>query len=114
GHDGINCIAMEHKVRMYMDVRFHDVYPRRFRFYSSQLRNNKGHQTNNVYLWEDGTLWRIFLTKNGELNRAETLYVHFQQRLMKSRRQVEKATRSLMTPNRDLALDQAPHPSMIV
>ena len=114
GHDGINCIAMEHKVRMYMDVRFHDVYPRRFRFYSSQLRNNKDHQTNNVYLWEDGTLWRFFLNKKGELNREEILYVHFQKRPMKIRSHVEKATRFLMTPNRYLALDKAPQPSMIV
>lgn len=114
GQDGINCIAMEHKVRMYMDVRFHDVYPRRFRFYSSQLRNNDGHKANNVYLWEDGTLWRLFLNSGGQLSREEILYVHFQKRPMKIRSHGEGATRFLMTPNRYSALDQDPPPSVIV
>lgn len=103
GKNGINEIAMAYDISMYHNIVFHDVYHKRLSFFPAQLMNKQGYESNNIYLWDKGTLWRYFISQTNELAREEILYAHFQRRKMEIEQPLHNSERLLMIPNRYLS-----------
>lgn len=100
GANGINYIFSSLGKEFYQKIIFHDVFPRKYRFYSSQLKNKENNKNNNIYFWDNGSLYRYYLSPQKEVIREELLYVHFLRRKMETNYNKEHAQRVLMVPNK--------------
>ncbi len=86
----INLIAREQKIKTYIDYKIADIKPYTFLFnrslydYSSPIKKDRMIKTENikrqVYLWDNGKLFRYAINTSNEMALEEMRYFHFQKR----------------------------------
>lgn len=108
GHNGINYIFASSGLKVYDEVVFHDVFSRKYRFYSSQLRNSLKYKNNNIYFWNNGTLYVCYMSPQKEIIREEILYVHFLRRKMEAIYNSDHLQKILMVPNKFMTVAHDP------
>lgn len=65
--------------KLYDEIVFDDIAPYVYSFYSYQKRKSDKDKKNFMFVFDKGKLYRYY-EHNGEVNKEETCYVHFQKR----------------------------------
>jgi hypothetical protein len=85
---GINRLLDDNKIKQYKEIIFDDIRQNQFSFYSSRIsemvcvaKEKKQNQINSYYYYNNGDLFR-YVHHGGTWHKSETLYVHFQKRIM--------------------------------
>lgn len=90
------------KDRFYDDAIFDDIACMKYNFYAVHKKVHDKGCTKFVYAFEDGKLWRVF-EKDGKVCKEETMYVHFQKRMLKVETPV--SDKFIIVPNSIVAYD---------
>ena len=112
----INRIAKECSVETYIDYRIADINPYSFLFkrsiydYSSVQKKGrvieKEEIIKQVFLWEDGNLFRYAINSSRELSIEPMRYMHFQKRELIVDKSALSANRFIIIPNRVFAFER--------
>ena len=93
------------KDKLYDEIIFDDIYYLKHEFITVHKKEIDKNRQNFIYSFENGTLYRVFI-ENGNVNKEETMYVHFQKRNLK----IETSADNYFTiiPNKYIAFVENP------
>lgn len=118
----INLISQQEKIKVYYDYHIADINPYHFLFkrtmYDYSLPYKRGRIVKveevgkQLFLWEDGRLFRCYML-NGELQKEELRYFHFQKRMMRILPGTYESQRLIIVPNKVFPFEKPITPEII-